>query len=203
MGLVPHRALVHRDGWWAALPHGGTCTITGDEDRSGDGENVGPRAVHGPVGADRAFVLDARLRPVPPGVVGDLYLAGEGLGHGYAGRPSATALHFVAHTLGRPGARMYRSGERARWNHDGSLDLVPQDAERAPELLIPGRAVGEAVAPAAPRTSRQEILCGIFAEMLGLHTVGIHDDFFDLGGHSFSRPASPDVSGHSSASSWI
>ncbi|WP_097910475.1 condensation domain-containing protein [Streptomyces sp. b84] len=182
--LVPHRALVHRDGWWAALPHGGTCTITGDEDRSGDGEDAGPRAVHGPVGADRAFVLDARLRPVPPGVVGDLYLAGEGLGHGYAGRPSATALHFVAHTLGRPGARMYRSGERARWNHDGSLDLVPQDAGRAPELLIPGRAVGEAVAPAAPRTSRQEILCGIFAEMLGLHTVGIHDDFFDLGGHS-------------------
>ncbi|OLF06968.1 hypothetical protein BLA60_29350 [Actinophytocola xinjiangensis] len=220
-----------------------------------------------PVAGKGGYVLDARLRQVPPGGTGELYLTGGGLALGYLGAPGATAHRFVADPF-RPGQRMYRTGDLVRPRRDGTLEYVgrvdqqvkvrgfrvepaeveatvaghpavaraavlvredrPGDhrivayvvpepgcidpaairrhvAERLPEHLVPSAVVvltelpftangkldrgalpapGHTAGGAAPRTAQQEILCGLFAEVLGVAEVGVDDGFFDLGGHS-------------------
>ncbi|WP_030044762.1 non-ribosomal peptide synthetase, partial [Streptomyces resistomycificus] len=191
----------------------------------------------------RAYVLDAGLRLVPPGVTGELYVAGAGLARGYLGRPGLTAGRFVADPFGGPGERMYRTGDLARRSADGGLEyagraddqvkirgfrIEPGEVEAAladhpdvtqavvvvrDERLVgyvagcavdadalrrhAGRTLPEhmvcllyTLAPSgggrAPRTPQEEILCGLFADVLGLdaHRVGADDGFFDLGGDS-------------------
>ncbi|MGB3438125.1 MAG: amino acid adenylation domain-containing protein [Actinophytocola sp.] len=229
--------------------------------RTIDGSDVdaGIVPVGVPVTGKRVFVLDAALGLVPPGVPGELYMAGPGLAHGYTGQPSVTAERFVACPF-LPGTRMYRTGDLVRMRPDGVVEflgraddqvkvrgfrvepsevadaltahpgvrqaaVVVRDdrivayvvgdvtaaaareflAGRLPDHLVPSAFVALDALPrtangkldrsalpapewagegAAPRTAREEILCGLFAEVLGVAEVGVDDGFFALGGHS-------------------
>ncbi|MEU4435777.1 amino acid adenylation domain-containing protein, partial [Nocardia rhamnosiphila] len=237
-----------------------------------------------PVHGMAALVLDARLRPVPPGVAGELYLAGGGLARGYLNRPGLSADRFVANPYGFEGSRMYRTGDVVRWyatpgaragnealpavnweldyvgrsdfqvkvrgfrvelgeidtalgahpdvefaitvGHDtgaGATILVSYVlavpgrsvdtaavtefvSERLPAHMVPSalmvldeipltpvgkldrKALPEPVFEArefrAPSTPIEEIVAGVFAEVLGIERVGADDDFFALGGNS-------------------
>ncbi|WP_439674075.1 amino acid adenylation domain-containing protein [Embleya sp. MST-111070] len=265
----------------------------------------GAPAIGTPIGNTRVYVLDSRLRPVPRGVDGELYIAGDGLARGYHGRPDLTVGRFVACPFGPAGARMYRTGDLVRWGREGRLhyvgrtdfqvkvrgfrielgeiehalaahpgvtqvvvvvredgddkrlvayvvpepepnpepesepdsgsglapelapDLAPTEVDatapsrdavlladlrehlraRLPDYMVPAAIVPLSAIPltpngkldrralpapdfaqvstgGAPRNRREEILCAVFAEVLGLESVGIGDDYFALGGDS-------------------
>ncbi|MET8566301.1 amino acid adenylation domain-containing protein, partial [Streptomyces flaveolus] len=253
---------------WSSLAE----LVPRDEEAAGDtGHTI---HIGRPVRNTRMYVLDGTLAPVPPGVPGELYVAGAGLSRGYLGRAVLTAERFVADPYGPGGERMYRTGDVVRWRADGVLEYVgrtddqvklrgfrielgevetalagcagvaqaaavvredrPGDRRLVAYLVPSGAGVdeGELVAAVRARVAgvlpeymvpsafvvlgalpltanakldrkalpepvhqstaqgrkpagvREEVLCALFAEVLGVDEVGVEDSFFDLGGHS-------------------
>ncbi|MFE4643984.1 amino acid adenylation domain-containing protein, partial [Streptomyces sp. NPDC056730] len=225
-----------------------------------------------PVSDARVWVLDGWLRPVPVGVLGELYVAGPGLARGYLGRSGLTSERFVADPFGS-GGRLYRTGDVVRWRVDGQLEyvgrgddqvkvrglrielgeieavlsrhgwvgqvsvvvredrpgvkrivayVVPSEtggrgvevgvlrehaAAELPAYMVPSAFVVLDVLPvnasgkvdrtalpapsdepadeyAAPRNETERVLTAIWTDVLDVGRVGIHDNFFSLGGDS-------------------
>ena len=240
---------------------------------------VGPVVVGRPIDGTRIHVLDEDLRPVPPGVAGEVFIAGDGVARGYLDRPGLTAERFLPDPfatdpwVSAPGGRLYRVGDLARHRPDGTLEIlgrtdhqlkvrgfriepgevetalaaepgvrevavaaVPRDdgdsvlaawvvperegedarlldalRRRAARLLpshlvpslwrslaelprlpngkldrrsLPAPEAAERSRWVAPRTPVEEVLAGVWQEVLGVDRVGSGDDFFALGGHS-------------------
>ncbi|WP_067460931.1 non-ribosomal peptide synthetase [Actinomadura macra] len=235
--------------------------------------SAGAVSVGGPIANTRVYVLDEWGRPVPIGVAGEAYLAGDSVGRGYHERPGLTARRFVPDPFGTPGRRMYRTGDLVRWSPDGLLEflgrldhqvklrgfrvepgeieaaltahpglahavVVPREEPRGRKLLVayivpttsapttsdlrahlqsrlpdymipaafvvleslplnPNGKVDRAALPApegsrpdletdfvAPRTPLEKTLADVWSAVLRLENVGVHDNFFALGGDS-------------------
>jgi amino acid adenylation domain-containing protein/thioester reductase-like protein len=88
------------------------------------GNSPRPVTIGKPIANTQIYILDRRMNPVPPGVTGTLYIGGEGVARGYLNRPDLTAERFVPDPFGPSGARMYNTGDLARYKYDGTVDFL-------------------------------------------------------------------------------
>ena len=186
-GFARLRALLHDDCELRALHIADDrCAISAAQDLAGE-----TPPVRAPIGAPaagvRMYVLDALGELVAPGIGGELCIAGAGLPRGYSEAPALTALRLLPDPFAHePGARLWRSGVRARMRTDGLLEALPPAAADATtrDGAAADAAASAAAAPVAPRTPLESELLDFWRAVLGISDGGVEDDFFALGGHS-------------------
>ncbi|MGH3433111.1 MAG: amino acid adenylation domain-containing protein, partial [Thermocrispum sp.] len=115
---APPRRRLHN---WYGPTEATVCTVGGEL----TGVWQRPVPIGRPLAGCRAYVLDERLRPCPPGTPGELYLGGPQVARGYLGQPALTAQRFVPDPfVHEPGDRLFRTGDGAAWNADGTIQLL-------------------------------------------------------------------------------
>ncbi|HEX6340513.1 amino acid adenylation domain-containing protein [Umezawaea sp.] len=101
------------------------CAVWATAHRCGFAEATGAKIpIGGPLPNYRVHVLDARLRPAPPGLAGEIYIGGPAVARGYHRRPGPTAERFLPDPFGAPGERIYRTGDRGLWSAEGELHII-------------------------------------------------------------------------------
>jgi hypothetical protein len=232
-------------------------------------------SIGAPIANTRIYILDERLRPVPIGVTGEIYIAGAGVARGYLDRPELTAARFLKDPFSSdPQARMYKTGDLGRWRADGNIEYLGRNDDQVkirgyrielgeiesqlvrhaqvkeavviaredvpgekrlvayvtvtdeagpgseelrshlkgmlPEYMVPSAFVKLPALPLTPSgkvdrkglllmdagnqdtgttfippsTAAESVIVGIWAALLRRERVGIHDNFFEIGGHS-------------------
>ncbi|HED66458.1 MAG TPA: non-ribosomal peptide synthetase [Planctomycetes bacterium] len=126
---VPHVNRVLREAPGVRLINGygptENTTFTCCHDIRAAGEVTGSVPIGRPVSDTRVYLLDANLQPVPIGVPGDLFAAGDGVARGYLDRPELSAEKFLPDPFSDdPSARMYATGDGARWRADGTIEFL-------------------------------------------------------------------------------
>lgn len=143
--------------------YGPTETVVGCcvyEVQPGD-PRVGPVPIGRPIANTQLYVLDAGLEPVPPGAIGELYIGGAGVARGYLNRPELTAERFLADRFSRtPGARLYKTGDLARYRKDGTLEYLGRADD---QVKIRGFRVELGEIEAALARHRQVQSCAVVA----------------------------------------
>jgi amino acid adenylation domain-containing protein len=120
------------------------------------------------IAGTQLYVLDTRLRPVPPGVFGEIYIGGAGVAHGYHGAPGMTAARFIPDPFGgRPGGRLYRTGDVGRWRSSGRIELAGR-ADR--QIKIRGYRIESGEVEAALR-AQEDIAQAVVSVRGGGHDV--------------------------------
>ncbi|WP_374020193.1 non-ribosomal peptide synthetase [Paenibacillus thiaminolyticus] len=139
-----------------------------------------------PIDNTRVYVLDRDLQLLPPGVPGEICVAGAGLARGYLGRPELTAERFVPHPL-VPGERLYRTGDLGRWLPDGMLEYCGRQDDQVKvrgyriepgeiEMLLRAHEeVREAVIRVREDENDQNMLCAYYTGPAGLSAAELRD----------------------------
>lgn len=129
---------------------------------------AGALPIGAPMDNTRAYVLDDRLRPLPPGATGTLYLAGAGVALGYAGQPELTRERFLSDPFGPPDSVMYHTGDLVRWDDDGNLGFHGRADEQVKIhgfRIEPGEI--EAVLATHPGVAQAVVVARVFADAGG------------------------------------